>query len=282
MTAMIGWTYEYMLTRVGRRCFWPIGMSKYARNVAKTTTYSISSISDLPSSDESIGVALMSWKKLIASDVQNGRQMMSVNRNIHFINVTTLYRDMSGRNAPRYMANVRQLMNISAMPIGCECVTLLVLCNDVNISTSTPMKLSATPHTFFQVMGSLRNHAAINIVMMGVSELSIDVSMDVVIVMATRNVICGTNSPMNDARTICSMSDLLTCSFGMNRDASQNSSVAPLALSRNSAYGERTSLLAMSLHMAMLSPNMEYVAKLAACPSTVLFISWLMAPRDIW
>ena len=33
--AIIGCTYEYMLTRVGRMCFWPKGIRKYAMKVAQ-------------------------------------------------------------------------------------------------------------------------------------------------------------------------------------------------------------------------------------------------------
>ena len=66
----------------------------------------------------------------------------------------------------------------------------------------TPIKLSATPPDFFQVIGSFKTTAAINIVKIGVNGVRMLVSKGVVMVLAFRNEICVRNSPSIEAMKI--------------------------------------------------------------------------------
>ena len=91
-------------------------------------------------------------------------------------------------------------------------------------------------------------------------------SIDVAIVIPTRNVVCVRNSPRNDARAIFHRSPFSTLSFGVNSDISQKMAVAPIARSVNSTKGLTASELAMSLQSTTFSPKMVYAAAMEICP----------------
>ena len=119
-----------------------------------------------------------------------------------------------------------------------------------------PPKLRKTPNAFFQVMGSLRKIAAKNIVKTGLRVPRMDESMEVVIVMAPRNVSWGRNRPRKDARAMSSISLPAILSFCPKRDAAQKRAVAPRARRVNRTMGLTVWELAMSLQKTMLNPKM--------------------------
>ena len=125
------------------------------------------------------------------------------------------------------------------------------------MSHSTPAKLRATPPAFFHVMGSLRKMAATNMVMMGVQVLVMLKSMEVVMVMAFRKLICVRKRLNMEATKICSMSFSGTFSLGMKSDKSQNKAVAPVALRQNKSKGVNTCALEIFLQHTMLNPKIQ-------------------------
>ena len=130
-----------------------------------------------------------------------GKDSTSENRKLHFMNVITLYLEMSGRNSPRYREKLRLLTSSRITPQG-EVAAAPPECTELKIRKRMPTKLSATPPAFFPVMGSPRKKKAKNMVKMGPRVPMIAVSMADVMVMAMRKVICGTNSPTSEAAAI--------------------------------------------------------------------------------
>ena len=128
---------------------------------------------------------------------------------------------------------------------------------ELNIKMRTPTKLTKTPPTFFPVIGSFKATAATNMVMMGVQVLVMLKSMEVVMVMAFRKLICVRKRPSMEATKICSMSFSGTFSLGMKSDKSQNKAVAPVALRQNKSKGVNTCALEIFLQHTMLNPKMQ-------------------------
>ena len=91
-------------------------------------------------------------------------------------------------------------------------------------------------------------------------------SMDVAMVMPTRNVVCVRKRPRKDASAIFPRSPFANFSFGRNSDRSQNMAVAPIARSVKRTKGFTASELAMSLHNTTFRPNMVYAAPMDRCP----------------
>ena len=83
---------DQRLTSVGRKRFCPMGMRKYATKVAKNTTKAICHATRLSICPKGMCIRLLMLKGTVTS---------MVNRNIHFMKVTTLYFEMSGRKMPR-------------------------------------------------------------------------------------------------------------------------------------------------------------------------------------
>ena len=79
--------------------------------------------------------------------------------------------------------------------------------------------------------------------------------MEVAIEMASRNVICGTNRPTNEAAAIFGKSPGAIFSLGMNREISQNKADAPMARRVNRTTGGTASELAISLQNTMFRPK---------------------------
>src|SRR5574344_346536 len=167
-----------MLTTVGRSFFWANGIRKYATNVEKTTTKAISSPTWLET------LPRLACERLVS---ENGRQRTRVKRKDHFMNVVTLYLLMRGRNIPRYRPKLMPLTSISTMPAMLECSTPFPLCTELNIRKRIPTKLIITPPVFLKVIGSFRKMAANIMVNIGLSVPRTAVSMEVVVVMASRN-----------------------------------------------------------------------------------------------
>ena len=252
--AMIGCIYEYMLTNVGRILFCPNGIRKYAINVANKTRNI--------SSDHSFGVKA-EYSILIIPEAAKGIAMMSAKRNIHFMNVTTLYFCINGLNIPRYNAKQMQLTTMRSTPFGLVSTepawaeTLLIIRN------TTPKKLSATPEAFFNVIGSLRAMDAIIIVNIGDVALTIEQSIGVMSLMARRKESCVPKYPRADAKIIIGKSRLSTFSLGKNKEISQKSVQAPMARKQNNSIGGIIPLAVRSLHVTMLTPNIAYARKQA-------------------
>ena len=99
--------------------------------------------------------------------------------------------------------------------------------------------------------------AATNMVMMGVQVLAMLKSMEVVIVMAFRKLICVRKRPSMEATKICSRSFSGTFSLGIKSDKSQNNTAAPVALRQNKSIGVNTCALEMFLQQTMLNPKMQ-------------------------
>ena len=203
---------------------------------------------------------------------ENGSEIIKEKRNIHFMKVTTLYLDMSGRKIPRYKAKLRELSITSITPEVEVGVAELPMWMLWNIRNMTPQKLRITPPAFLKVMGSCRKMAAMNMVMMGVMVLMIDKSMGEVRPMAVKNVICGKKSPKREAPMIGRKSFFATFSFVVKRDNIQNMVPAPIARNVNSAIGGSTPPFAISLQNLMLNPNMAYAANPARCPNNILYV----------
>ena len=104
-------------------------------------------------------------------------------------------------------------------------------------------------------MGSFWKIRAKNIVKIGERVAITDVSMEVLMVMALRNVSWGTKSPTNEASAIRPMSPRATGSLGRNSDMSQKSTDAPTALMVNSSIGGTAPALAISLQNTIFNPN---------------------------
>jgi hypothetical protein len=104
----------------------------------------------------------------------------------------------------------------------------------------TPTKLTKTPLIFLPVIGSFKATAATNIVMIGVQVLVMLKSMEVVIVMAFKKLICVRKRPSIEATKICNKSFTGTFSLGIKSDKSQNKMVAPVALRQNKSIGVNT------------------------------------------
>lgn len=202
----------------------------------------------------SVGMTLMF--RLVSSFMLKGTETNMEKRNIHFIKVTTLYFAMMGLNTPRYVAKNKQLNIIKTMPKGLVCVTAefpkLTL---LRMSITTPVKLIATPPAFFKVIGSFNAMAAVNMVNIGVMAVMIAVSIGVVILMASRKLICVRNNPNIEAMKIFHKSLNGTLSFGKNSETIQKSNVAPMARKLKSPMGEMRQELVRSLQMMMLNPK---------------------------
>ena len=50
--------------------------------------------------------------------MENGSEIRREKRNIHFMNVTTLYFEINGRKAPRYSAKLRLFIRRRTIPNG--------------------------------------------------------------------------------------------------------------------------------------------------------------------
>jgi len=108
--------------------------------------------------------------------------------------------------------------------------------------------------------------------MMGAKEVMMEVSTAVVIVMAFRKHIWVRYRPNMEAMNIFAKSPFPTFSLGRNREQSQKSRAAPIALKQKRPRGDINFRLAMSLHTIMFSPNIKYAEKHAMCPKNpVLF-----------
>ena len=92
-------------------------------------------------------------------------------------------------------------------------------------------------------------------VKIGVSEVIMEASTGVVIVIALRKLICVRNSPSIDARKILGKSLRSTFSFGKNSESSQKQIVAPTARRQNIPIGEMIPNETRFLHVMMLNPN---------------------------
>ena len=121
---------------------------------------------------------------------------------------------------------------------------------------STPAKLMASPITPCFVILSFRTIAATIIAIIGLSRLISEASTGVVIVIAFRNDICVRNRPRKDATAIFHRSPLSTFSlFGVNADAVQKRTSAPMARIQKSAIGLTIPQFAMFLHATRFSPK---------------------------
>ncbi len=160
------------------------------------------------------------------------------------------------------------LSSIRMMPSGRVCSTPPPVPTELNISISTPARLSATPPAFLKVIGSLRKMAAKHIVNTGGSVPRTERSMELVIVVATRNENCGTKSPSTEARAILARSPAGTFSRGIKSDISQNRAEAPMALMVKSTDGVMTCEFAMSLQKIILKPKIIYAPATARCPTS--------------
>ena len=143
------------------------------------------------------------------------------------------------------------------MPIGLVSDAPPPKPTELKISIRTPIKLTKTPPIFLPVMGSFKTMAATNIVMIGVQVLAMLKSMEVVMVMAFKKLICVRNKPSMEATKICSKSFSGTFSFGMKSDNSQNNSAAPDALRQNKSMGVNTWVFEMFLQQTMLNPKIQ-------------------------
>ena len=143
------------------------------------------------------------------------------------------------------------------MPIGFVSEAPPPKPTELKIKTKTPTKLTKTPPIFLPVMGSFKKIAATNMVIIGVQVLAMLKSMEVVMVMAFRKLICVRKSPSMEATKICSKSFSGTFSLGMKSDKSQNNKVAPVALRQNKSMGVNTCALEMFLQHTMLNPKMQ-------------------------
>ena len=128
---------------------------------------------------------------------------------------------------------------------------------ELKIRIKTPAKLTKTPPIFLKVIGSFRKMAATNMVIMGVQVLVMLRSMEVVMVMAFRKLICVRNNPSIEATKICSKSFGGTFSLGMKCDSSRNKTVAPVALRQNKSMGVNTPAFERFLQQMMLNPKMQ-------------------------
>ena len=128
---------------------------------------------------------------------------------------------------------------------------------ELKIRNKTPTKLTNTPPIFLRVIGSFNATAATNIVKMGVQVLVMLVSMEVVMVMAFRKLICVRYKPSMEAMKIFGKSFNATFSLGMKRESSQNKAVAPVARRQNKSIGVNTCALEMFLQQTMLNPKMQ-------------------------
>lgn len=150
---------------------------------------------------------------------------------------------------------------------------VVVLCDiavDCIMTSNMPIKLTATPMDFFQVMGSFSTMAAMNMVIIGVMVLVMERSKGEAIVIATRNVICVAKSPSMLAKIMLSKSLGATFSLGVKIEKIQKRRPAPSALKVNKAIGGIPPALAISLQKRTLMPKMAYAAKHARCPISVL------------
>ena len=128
---------------------------------------------------------------------------------------------------------------------------------ELKIKNNTHAKLTKTPAIFLKVIGSFKAMAATIIVKIGVQVLVMLVSMEVVMVMAFKKLICVRYKPNMDATKICSKSFTGTFSLGMKRESSQNKAVAPVARRQNKSMGVSTCALEMFLQQTMLNPKMQ-------------------------
>lgn len=243
-----------MLTTVGRRLFCPKGIRKYAIKVANITKN--------PSSAQSFPVRSPKGE-VNNRPAEKGSEYRSENRNIHFMNVTTLYFSIRGRNIPKYRAKLRVLATRRTTPSGfVSSAPVWPTDIELNIKNNTPPNDRTTPRAFFHVIGSLRNIAATNIVKIGVIEPRMEVSMAVVIGLASRKVSWGTKRPKNEAAAVRSRSLGAIFSLGVKIEMSQKSVHAPIARRVNITVGDNIPLLLRSLVVTMLMPNIAYAAKI--------------------
>lgn len=119
----------------------------------------------------------------------------------------------------------------------------------------TPMKLNPTPIAFFPVIGSFKKIAANIIVKIGPRDVSMELSMELAIVIPFKKVYCGITRPIIAAIAISPRSFLHTFSLGQNMDTSQNTQAAHIILIPKRASGVMTEAFDMSLQKTMLSPN---------------------------
>ena len=94
-------------------------------------------------------------------------------------------------------------------------------------------------------------------VMMGVQVLAMLRSMEVVIVMAFKKLICVRKRPSMEATKMYSKSFSGTFSLGIKSDKSQNNSVAPTARKHSKSMGVNTLALEMFLQQTILNPKMQ-------------------------
>ena len=124
-----------------------------------------------------------------------------------------------------------------------------------------PIKLRMTPPVFFHVMGSFSAMAAIIMVYMGDSAVSMEQSMGVMYGMPAKKVYWHTKNPNIDAATIFSRSFFSTFSLGINSDISQNNPPAPNERKQKIVSGDSSCPLVKSLQTMMLNPKIAYATK---------------------
>ena len=106
---------------------------------------------------------VLHWRVAI-SFTESGSDIIAEKKKIHFMKVTMEYLEITGLNAPRYIANARPLRNMRAIPPRLLSISPPVLAVLLRMRNNIPDKLSSTPPAFWNVMGSLSTRAAMNIV----------------------------------------------------------------------------------------------------------------------
>ena len=229
-------------------------------NVANTMRY--------PSSQSCIdGIALQSFVTI--SLHVKGIVDTAENRNIHFMKVTTEYFLSKGLNIPKYNEKLNPLNIIMISPDIWVLSAPDLIDTLLNIRISIPTRLTKTPPTFFNVIGSFIATAAMNIVYIGDKAARREQSIGVTFGNATKKVIWHMKNPRNAAANILGISLMSTFSLGKNNDNNQNRLPAPIARKVNIAKGEIRCPPVRSLQRIILKPNIAYAAKQAACPANV-------------